>query len=331
MPTTANSHETSTPLPRAVRERSERIRQRIESQQEVESNPQPPAVIAPPEPSPVEPQPKAQTPADRDNDPAYWKHRWSVTNGFVKRIEERHEAEVTSLNQQIAALRQEVLTLKSAQPAPSGQAVDLGSFFTPEQIEQLGEDHCRAVVDATMKVAKSQLQGTIDAQLQPLLQDRERNAQRQQQSAQDRFEAQLAEAVPEYAALDDDPDWLAWLAEEDPGTGLERQHILERHVKRLDAGNTVKLMMAYLATKAAPPQAAPAPQPPVAPSGTANPAAGRLPQRSAIDVTPPTAAEIRDYHKRKATKRPGMPGYVTEEEAQRFEARLKLRFQRPAE
>ena len=38
----------------------------------------------------------------------------------------------------------------------------------------------------------------------------------------------------------------------------------------------------------------------------------------------PTQAEIKDFYKRSATKKPGDVGFVTDKERAEFEARLKL-------
>jgi len=137
------------------------------------------------------------------------------------------------------------------------------------------------------------------------------------------FEEAVEEAVPNYRVLDKDEGWLTWLDEEDAATGLVRQEILTRHCARLDAPKVVKMFQAYLAQAAA---AAPqVPEPPIAPSGsgaTGGDTPPQLPRGAGTGY--PTQAEIKDFFKRSATKKPGDVGFVTDKERAEFEARLRL-------
>lgn len=335
---TATSQEADATLPRAVRERLERANRRRQSQaspEGQEANQPQDAAIADPAPSPAEPQPApAPTPAEpadpRENDAGYWQHRFKVVNGLLASKETKHREEIGELNRRIAQLEQELAQARSEKKA-GAQDIDLEQYFTPEQIEEFGEDHCRTMLAAARKATQQELQQIIDAQIRPILQRDEEERRRSAQSQQERFQREILEAVPEIGSTPEDmdafdkrTDWLLWLAEEDPNTGIVRQEILERHVRNMSASGVVKMIRQFLA-ESAPPKT---PAPPVVPSGTAASATG-LPTSGQEILRPPTDAEIRDFYKRKATIRDKHdPRYVTPEEEKAFEQRLRLRMQR---
>lgn len=320
MSQTEASLESNVRLPRAVRERSERIRQMTEPQA-----PEPEANSMPPAPAPAieapgtsqEPPPAAAKPADpRESDPQYWSQRFRVTQGMLDReIRERRAAE-EQMQAVINDLRDKLRTTQQSQPtAPS--AIDLSAFFTPEQIEQYGKEQCETIASVSIRAAREQTQAAIQAELQPIREERAREAEHGKREKQRAFVSALAELVPDYAEIDATDGWKAWLGQEDEATGLVRQGMLDRHVMAGRADLAARLFTAYQSTIAAPLA------PPVAPRGKAGPPdAPQAVQRPAQGY--PSAAEIRDFHKRAATKRPGQPGYVTDKERSEFEARLQL-------
>lgn len=283
--------------------------------------PNAPAAAVPDANAPKEP----GTPTDpRHNDPTYWKHRFEAVAGRLRAREDEHKAAIGAIRQENDQLRTEILRLQQAAPASTPQAtVDLSEFFTPEQIKNLGEEDATAMAQAAVNAAMKVARETVTAEIKPLLTRQQEYSEAEAARKVREFEEAIEEAVPNYKVLDKDEGWLAWLDEEDEATGLVRQDILTQHCARLDAPKVVKMFQAYLKTVAA---AAPqVPEPPVAPSGSGANGGDTPPQPPRGAGTGyPSQAEIKDFFKRSATKKPGDVGFVTDKERAEFEARLKL-------
>ncbi len=282
--------------------------------------PNAPAAAVPDANAPKEP----GTPTDpRHNDPTYWKHRFEAVAGRLRAREDEHKAAIGAIRQENDQLRAEILRLQQAAPASTPQAtVDLSEFFTPEQIKNLGEEDATAMAQAAVNAAMKVARETVTAEIKPLLTRQQEDSEAEAARKVREFEDAIEDAVPNYKVLDKDEGWLAWLDEEDEATGLVRQEILTSHCARLDAPKVVKMFQAYLKQAAA---AAPqVPEPPVTPTGSGASGGDAPPAPRASGNGYPTQAEIKDFYKRSATKKPGDPGFVTEKERAEFEGRLKL-------
>lgn len=305
-----------TRLPRAVLKRSAAIQARLDAQKaESEASaadpnapPAPPSAEAAP---PVAPTPPAPATDPRENDPAYWKQRFNVTAGVLRVERDERAAEAADFNRRIAELEDQIRNLQATTP-PAPAAVDATTILTQEQIETLGTEEAQAVVDAALKVARETAQKAIEAEVKPLRDARARDAADAQRARDNAFLEKLYELAPD---LDDkDENWLAWLAQEDEATGLQRQAILTQHVAKRDAVKAAKMHAQWKASTAAP---AP-PAPPVSPSGSGAAPAG-IDLKQPRLLTPATNAEVREFSKRAAL------GKVTDAERKEFEARVKLR------
>ncbi len=301
----ASQPSNETRLPRAVLRRSAEIAERFaESKTVPAGDPAPTAEPA----APNEPAAPAVDP--RENDPAYWKQRFKVTEGVLRQSREDHLATVRDLRQQLSDLQEQVRTLQAGTSAP--ETIDLTAYFTQAQIDEYGEEQCRVMAEAAQKAARTQAQAIIDAEIKPL---KDRQAAEKQDTIESRkaaFQDDLAAMVPDFAEIDVSPGWLEWLAQEDPNTGLVRQKILDTHVSAFNARKTGKMFQDYLASTKRE-----VPEPPISPQGNgAVGGSGEVPQ---VDATGgyPTAAEIKDYYKRSAL------GRVKDDERVKFEARLK--------
>jgi hypothetical protein len=318
----ASTAKNETRLPRQVMRISAAIEQRLRAQRG-EPNADPAAQDTPPAPpsdptaTTADPQPQAtppalpQPPADpRETDPAYWKQRFSVVQGVLRTEREERKAEVLQFQQQISELQGEVRALQAA--STPATRPDLGQFFTPEQIEELGEEQAEAIVNATLKTARSEVQSAIETAVKPLREERQREQENAQRSRQTAFLDKLAELVPDFAEIDETDAWKAWLAEDDEHSGLQRQAILDSHAARFDAVKVAKMFEAYV--QASKPRV---PTPPVTPHGR-----GAAPS---VDLPPPAPRlgypskdEIASYYKRAKL------GKVSDQERAQFDARLKL-------
>lgn len=315
------------PLPRQILRRSAEIKERFNK---AHADPNNPAATAVPQ-APVPGTPEAATTADpkagdppagaapidpRENDPAYWKQRFQATQGVLRAEKAAAAERETAFHQRIDELTEQVRTLQAAAPQPEA---DLGEFLTPEQIELLGPDEARTIVNTVLKGAQKEVAKLVEAEIAPLKAQKAQTEQRTQEDLKREFLEKITALVPDFEEVDNSDEWHEWLAEEDPGTGLQRQAALTHHLQRLDAPKVAKMFDAFKAGKPKPPA------PPVAPSGSGANAGGNPPAAaSGASGFRPSPVEITAFYKRKSTIRKGQPGYVTDEEAREFEKRLKL-------
>lgn len=262
----------------------------------------------------ADPQPSAPAADPRDTDPAYWKQRFSVTEGLLRTERANLATRTETLHQQIVELKGQLLTLK-AQASPT-EKIDIAKFFTPEQIVQYGEEQCEAMASTAMKAAKTTAQELIDAAVQPLRDKQERTAATEVETKKQRFTDALAAAVPNWQTIDTDPRWLAWLSEDDENE-VQRQSILNVHIANGNATGAARMFKAWEKSVAP----APTPVPPVAPSGSGAAPGSDAPNAPApleggMPQGYPSKGEIKDFYKRAAL------GKVKDDERVKFEARL---------
>lgn len=260
-------------------------------------------VVTTAEPTPT---PEAAPPADqREADPEYWKHRFSVTNGILRKEREDRKAQVAELTQRMNELMVELQATRDS--APSGP-VDLGEYFTPEQIEEIGEPAALAMATTIKQQIRNEVTKAIKTQVEPLRTAKETEVADRQRDRTQAFTDRLAELVPHYAEIDESDEWKAWLMEEN-ADGIERQEVLNKHIAVLNADRVAGMFKTYLASKARP-------APPITPNGT-----GATPTAVIAKQTPmsrPTPAEIKDFYKRAKLNK------VTAQERARFDERMAL-------
>lgn len=301
--TTEVTDQNETRLPRAVRAQLERMNERHETKPAGEP---PDTTVTDPAASAGDLQPAADP---RESDPAYWKQRFQVTQGMLKSFQDRQGEAHAARDRELAELREKVRSLESERKT-SASELDLQAFFTPQQIEQFGEEQCKAMAYAATKAARDQAQAMIDAEVKPIQERSKADAQRVDDAKESAFWEQLAEIVPDFEQIDTSADWLEWLAEPDDATGLVRQDILDRHRSARNARGVAKVFDGFKASRAKP-------APLVAPPRSVG--AGAPPAPAAPAKGYPTRDEIRDFYRRSAMRKVG------EKERVEFEERLRSR------
>lgn len=324
-----------TQLPRAVLRRSEAINARIKARNEARqpesavpaaptvdptsapNDPTPPgSVAAPPATPPASPEPPADP---RENDPVYWRHRYKTVEGVLRVERQQRQDEQDRHHQEVTQLQEQIRSLQAQQPAP---APDLTKLFTPEQIEKFGADQLATVATAAQKAARDEAQALIQAAVKPLQEERKARTEQTEADRQAAYLGKLAELVPNYAEIDASDEWKLWLAQVDDDTEEQRQETLMRYHRAMNARQVAKIFKRF-EQESAP---APVPAPPVTPHGGAVADGANAPRAASAALTVPTEAEVRDFYKRCATKKPGQNGYVTDAERKTFEKRLELKF-----
>jgi cell division septum initiation protein DivIVA len=318
----AASNETR--LPRAVLRRSQAVEARIAAQREPKPEPAegetPPAQpdVAPAAP-PADPKPPAAAAGDpRESDPLYWKQRFNVVSGVLRTERETHQTEVRGLYQQIDELEGKLAEAEAkVTESPSSSKTDPGKYFTPEQIEQIGEEEATAIAATAERAAREAAQAAVEKVVKPLQAREQRQASEEVKSQKRAFTDQLAELVPNYVEIDKTEGWQEWLAEFDDVLGEQRQEKLTRLTTKLNAVGVSKMFNEYLKTLERP-------APPITPHGEGANTGGEPPSQPDVRaVTAPSDKEVKDFFKRAAL------GKVTAQERVEFEARRKLRAGRP--
>lgn len=330
----ASQAPNETRLPRAVIRMSKAVEDRLKANglelpNGPSSDPTPPAPPAadaatPPAPTPSTPPAKPVDP--RHSDPAYWEQRFRVMHGKLMQERDLHKAEIDGLEARIADLEtavsakeQELSELKS-RPSPSSSKIDLGQFLTPEEIERIGEDEAATIVTAAQKAVELAVARltpapapAAPAAAPAARNDRAtRDAERQARTAKQQFFDELLDLVPDYQTIDVSQAWHTWLAEPKGPRGVQRQAVLEAHMRVGDARAVADMFEAFRKETAPPPA-------PVAPHGDGGQNEDPAPPAGAGALKPPTEKEIRDFYTRSGI------GKVSPTERAQFEARLKLR------
>jgi len=321
-------------LPRAIREQSERVNLKLaELTKGADLPADPDAPPAAPDanaasatPAATTPNPPDTPPADpRHADPKYWMQRFEVMMGVLQKERREHAEEIERMESQVTELETRVSTLETENtalkqnPSPSS-SIDIGQFFSPEDVERIGEDEATAIVQVAMKAAQQAVDKAVKtaapvAPTSTKASTREdRDAEREFRAAKQHFLDKLAEGHVDFFEVDKSQGWGAWLAEPvKAGSKKTRQDVLDAAVRTLDHEGAVELMSEYKASLVPPP-------PPIAAhaeGGQNDDAGAPTPPRGAQGA--PTNAEVRSFYARAAL------GKVTQAERAAFEAREKLR------
>lgn len=307
MQPTANSLEPNVKLPRAVRRQLERLEQRNEPQQPDDAPP-PEADAA--KGASADPAPVPPAHQDRESTLDYWKQRFKVTEGILRSERTQWDRERETLLQQIDDLRSQLATAGTG-AATNPDDIDLGQFFTPEQIEQFGEDQCKLMAKTAMAITKTELNKQITAHIQPLRERQQREEEDAETKARREFHDRLAELVPDYQEIDASDEWKLWLAEKDEATDVPRQKILNAKIRSKGAEGAAEMFELFKESQVQPPA------PPVSPSSSGGQLDAPVPPPAAAKGYP-TPAEIKDFYKRSAINK------VSDKERLEFEARLRL-------
>lgn len=166
---------------------------------------------------------------------------WEKRFKGLKKVHDEEVPELRSENEslkgQIEAL--EALVEKAETAAPAAQE----PIFTPEEVEEYGEDFLNMVQRAAEKIAKPNDSNVAD-ELKTLKDQFEGIVQHQVKSEEDRFYDELTKEVPDWEQINEDEGFHAWLADEMPLTGRERQYFLQKAQQRFDA----KTVITFFAT-----------------------------------------------------------------------------------
>lgn len=217
-----------------------------------------------PEPvAPADPAPTTSTAAPADPEDS-WEQRYRTAQGMMKAEAQRHATERQDMQKQIDALKEQVnkVTAPPAEPAPPAPK----SLVTEADLETYGPELLDVIGRKAQEMAADIVEKRM-AELKPELdQTKERVetfAAQAYKTNEDKFYGELAKAVPDWQTVNADQQWLAWLGEVDPLSGVPRQRYLDNAAQQLDHARTAALFQAFKDStgKGAAPESAPASAP----------------------------------------------------------------------
>lgn len=164
-------------------------------------------------------------------DPDDWKGRYAALRSARDERTRQLEQQVQQLQAVNGQLKQQ---LADAQPAP----VEAKRFEIDEQTrERLGDDQAQVL---------DQLNQSVDQRFAKVEQERKDEVQRQAK----RFESNLTSLVPQWQVINQQQEWLAWLNEIDPTSGVVRQRTLNVLVDEGDAQSVANMFRTFVSGEA---------------------------------------------------------------------------------
>lgn len=194
--------------------------------------------VAPPAPAPV---------AD---DAETWRKRYETLQGMFN-------AEVPRLRSRIEEL-ESVSAKPQAQPTPAFVEAPVPDS---EDVDAYGEELVNMIRRQATAVTQAYVSQIVDAKIAEFAQKLSGVEQKAGAVYERTFLSDLAVQVPDWEALNTDPDFLAWLAEVDPMTGFARKVYLDDAYGVRDVNRTAAVFTAYKTQKGIVAQPAPQSKP----------------------------------------------------------------------
>lgn len=190
----------------------------------------------------------SEAPAQPEAKPAGPKEEVSVWEQRYKTLQGMHNQNVADLKQRLEAAQAESREMAERLSQIEAATRQAKQTVDPKFVEEFGED----LVGMVQAIVKSNLEqaGTqFDTQIKDLDGKVSSTEQQLVQTANDLFLERLAKQVPNLARVNEDPDFLAWLAEVDPIYGEPRQTALDKAAQAHDVTRTANIFNAFLRTQ----------------------------------------------------------------------------------
>lgn len=200
--------------------------------------------------APPAPEPPVAAPAPPTEN---WEHKYRTLQGMHNRNMEVYRDRTERLETQVAELNRKLEAAKqpSTPPAPPEDTTKDAEVFGTDLVDMVKRT-VNGMFGALAQQFNTRL-SAVEAHLQG-------TSQSVAQTADEVFLGRLGALVPDYEAVNQDPDFLAWLGEVDPVYGLPRQAALTAASEARDVNRVAGIFVAFKATKSAP-ITAPAPTP----------------------------------------------------------------------
>lgn len=197
------------------------------------------------------PEAAAQPPAEGNTNEEALLHKYKTLQGMYNAEVPRLHQQNRELTQRLQSMEQLIATM-SYQPQAHQQQQPQEAFVTDEDVEEYGDavdvmrraarDEMRSLNQrlADMETTVQRINSSVVPQVQQV-------ARQQHVNAEQGFWAELSSAVPNFRDINADPNFLAWLGEADPMTGITRQTYLDDAQRRLDARRVASIFHSWSA------------------------------------------------------------------------------------
>jgi hypothetical protein len=173
--------------------------------------------------------------------------RYKTLQGMYNADTTRLRAENQQINQRVAQLEQLLASLSESAAKPQQTATKL---VTEKDIEEYGDsiEVMRRVTEESLSARDNriaELEQMIRQMQTSVIPRVEQVAHKQAVSSEQMFWSELTAAVPNWRDINADQNFLNWLMEVDPLTGMSRQTYLEDAQRNLDTRRVVNFFSAW--------------------------------------------------------------------------------------
>lgn len=195
------------------------------------------------EPAPT-PQVADPAPEPDDNDQS-WKQRYQTTHGRLEKANQN----IRQLSEQVSNLQATLATLNSM-PAQTPPEMQARSLLTQQEIDEYGPEFLEVVGKKAAEIAQREL-AKRDAEIDGLKRQLNGVNNTVSQSAREKMVGVLQERVPNWLQLNEDQNFLNWLALPDPFSGAIRHDLLKAAWAQNDTSRVLAFFNGFLSEEAA--------------------------------------------------------------------------------
>lgn len=174
-----------------------------------------------------------------------WEARFQALQGKYTAEVPRLHAENRQLRDELAVLKRQVETLAAAPPV---SAVTAPPSANPDRETLAAYDEGFGHLVDLVELQKTEI-AELKQSMAALKGNVENVGQTQIRTAQELFWDALSAEVPDYAVLNEDPDFVAWLNETDGLSDMTRKEIGDRAFATLDSRKAIRVFKEFKASR----------------------------------------------------------------------------------
>lgn len=201
---------------------------------------------------PIEsPEPEAEEPTQQKR--ISWKRRYTKLKSHhdASRYRDRTTisdafAKITTLERELISNRAEIRRLTLTKPT------SVADLATPEELNIIGDEGISSIDKITQRAvgdAVAPLKEQLARQEEERLNTMKRQADVAGQEAYDSFLSRLERAVPNFAQMDEEPEFAKYLSDPDPDSGVRRLEHFKKAEAAGDVGRVAYYFRGYEATR----------------------------------------------------------------------------------
>ena len=175
--------------------------------------------------------------------------RYKTLQGMFNKEQSKSREDIAALTEQVKQLTEQLTEVPSAEDkALDAAAATTDPLVTDKDVDDYGADMVDLVRRAAMEVVQQSLSGPIAALEQRLTEITDQMGgvtATQRQSTEREYFAELERVVPDYRSLNESPEFLAWLGDIDPVSGVQRQAYLNNAYSNANVEMTAALFDTY--------------------------------------------------------------------------------------